>query len=524
MEQQGFYKAGLYLRLSQDDGQAGDSSSIQNQKAMLEKHCNEQGFNIIDVYIDDGYSGVNFNRPDFQRLLNDIDDKRINLVLTKDLSRLGRDYIQTGYYTEIFFPNNGIRYIALNDNVDTIRQDNDIAPFKNILNDMYARDLSRKIKSAKRQQALKGDFMSGQTPYGYKHDPTDKHKLVIDEEPAEIIKEIFRLAMTGLGVIHITKQLRERRIMSPGYYKAKQGDTRFYRWVLYKPEHQWGVTTVQKIVRDRVYVGDMVNRKYETKNYKTKKRTPVPRDQRIVVENTHKAIIDRYTFNRVQDLIDCRHRVKKHDHENLFKRILFCDECGYRLHMAVDGNRVYYNCTNPWTKPERCRRSHYINHKNLYNIVFSRLKDLVKTVNNDDFIAELSKNVESADKKEKVLADKSRIETRLRVLDRMLQKLYEDFICEQLEVNNYQKLLMKYQAEQKTLGEQLKTVEAELSKERDQMEGLNKLKETVNRFFNFEKLTSEMLHQLIDRIEIGHAELIDGEKRQNVNIVYRFVG
>ena len=228
MEQQGFYKAALYCRLSLDDGQAGDSTSIQTQKAMLEKFCREQGFIIHGYYVDDGYSGLNFNRPDFQRLLNDIDDKKINLVITKDLSRLGRDYIQTGYYTEVFFSDRNVRYIALNDNVDTIRQDNDIAPFKNILNDMYARDLSRKIKTAKRQMAFQGLYFSGQTPYGYIQDPTNKRRLIIDEEPAEVVKEIFRLAMTGMGSTKIAEELKARKITNPSTYKIKNGSTRYF--------------------------------------------------------------------------------------------------------------------------------------------------------------------------------------------------------------------------------------------------------------------------------------------------------
>jgi len=344
MEQQKLYKAGLYCRLSQDDGQAGDSSSIQNQKAMLKDYCKRQGFAIVDFYVDDGYSGVNFNRPDFQRMLNDIEIGKVNLVITKDLSRFGRDYIQTGYYTEMLFPEKGVRYISMNDNVDTLRQDNDIAPFKNILNDMYSRDLSRRIRSSKRQQALRGDFLSGQTAYGYKLDPANKHKLIVDPEAAEIVKEIFRLAMTGLGAPVITKQLREREIISPGYYKAMNGDTRFNRYQ--KSKYQWGMSTIRAILRDRVYVGDMVNHKCQALYYKTKKRTVVPKEQRIIVENTHEAIIDRDTFNRVQELVTCRHNTKKHNVDNLFKRIMFCDECGYRLAMAHHNGRVWYNCVN----------------------------------------------------------------------------------------------------------------------------------------------------------------------------------
>ena len=516
------FKAAIYCRLSQDDGQTGDSSSIQNQKAMLQDYCKRQGFKIVDFYVDDGYSGVNFNRPDFQRMLNDIEIGKVNLVITKDLSRFGRDYIQTGYYTEVLFPEKGIRYISLNDNVDTARQDNDIAPFKNILNDMYSRDLSRRIRSSKKQQALRGDFLAGQTAYGYKLDPTNKRKLIIDPEAAEIVKEIFRLAMTGLGAPQITHRLRDQNIMSPGYYKAKQGDTRFYRWILKKPENQWGFSTIRAILRDQVYIGNMVNHKCQAIHYKTKKRTVVPKDQRIIVENTHEAIIDRDTFNRVQDLVTCRHHSKKHDIDDMFKRIMFCEECGYRLSMAHHKGRIWYNCVNRW-KTGRCTRSHYIGYKNLYNIVYENLKKMFKAVNSGELVEKLNANVNYDNKKDKIVAEKGRIERRLPILDIMLQKLYEDYVCGHLTVDNYEKLLCKYQEEQKSLKEQLMTINTELLKETDQTENLRKLKEVVNRFLNFRKLNSTLLHELIDRIEVGHAEIVDGQNQHNINIIYRFI-
>jgi len=524
MEQQGFYKVGLYLRLSQDDGQAGDSSSIQTQRAMLEKYCREQGFNIIDIYIDDGYSGLNFNRPDFQRLLNDIDDKKINLVIMKDLSRLGRDYIMTGYYTEIFFPDRNVRYIALNDNVDTIRQDNDIAPFKNILNDMYARDLSRKVKTAKRQQMYQGLLVTGQVRYGYKKDPTNKSRLVIDPEPAEVVREIFRLAMTGMGVIKIANELGARKILNPAAYKTKNGFPWFRNIAEIKNEYKWSYNTIHGIIRDTVYVGDMENHKYEVKNYKTKKLTIVSKDQRIVVQNTHEAIIDRATFDRVQDLLTFRHRTRKHNYTNLFKSILFCAECGYRMSLNKNRERFFYFCQNRVIRPERCTRPHYINYKELYAIVSDRLKKVFSALESDKLLSELNIERQAENKNDKALAEKAKIEKRLTVLDRMLKMLYEDYACEKLEIGNYQKLLAEYQAEQKTLNEQLKAVNAELSKESDQSENLRKLKETAEQFLNFEELTTNMLHQLIDRIEIGHTEIIDGKKRKNINIVYRFIG
>ncbi len=238
-------RAGLYCRLSKDDDQQGDSVSIATQRAILSAHCQEQGYEIYDVYIDDGFSGLNFDRPDFQRLISDIKAGKVNLVLTKDLSRLGRDYIMTGYYSEIFFPTQGVRYIALNDNYDSNNPENDIAPFKNILNDMYAKDISRKVKSAKRQQARDGKFIGGQAPYGY---VIKKHKLMVDPEAAKVVHLIFELASQGLGEVEISKQLELRKIETPGNYKEQQGfiDSSFYREK--QQPYRWNARTVHNMV------------------------------------------------------------------------------------------------------------------------------------------------------------------------------------------------------------------------------------------------------------------------------------
>lgn len=298
------YKTAIYCRLSLDDGSLGESGSIQTQKMMLEKYCRDNNFTIKEVYIDDGYSGLNFDRPAFKRLTADIESGNINLVITKDLSRLGRDYLQTGYYTEQYFPLHNVRYIAVNDGVDTLIDNNDIAPFKNILNDMYAKDTSRKVKTAKRLLMQKGLYMAAQPPYGYKKDPNDKNHLVIDEEAAKVVRLIFDLALTNVGVVKITRELNKRGIMSPSIYKANNGDSRFTKLTSTRRQmfknyniESWNTNTVGSILRDVVYVGDMENHKYEVKNYKTKKCTKVPKEEHIIA---------RSDFEHVQELI--KHR------------------------------------------------------------------------------------------------------------------------------------------------------------------------------------------------------------------------
>ena len=528
MEQNGLKRAALYCRLSQDDGQACESSSIQTQKLILEQYAKEKGFFIQDCYVDDGYSGLNYDRPSFQRLLNDIDAGKIDIVITKDLSRLGRDYIQTGYYTEIYFANKNIRYIAVNDGIDTAKSDNDIAPFKNILNDMYAKDLSRKVKTAKRQRMKKGYYISSQPPYGYKPNPENKKELIIDEEAAQTVREIFGLALKGYGVVNIAKELTAKKILIPSAYKAMRGDTRFKtttRWKRYKDEYTWCNPTLLKILRDRVYVGDMEGHKYEVKNYKTKKRIRVPSEQHIIVENTHEPIIAREDFDQVQSLISARHKASKYNYPNIFKSVLFCSECGYRLTIAKKGERYVYRCMHRFKEPDKCKRYNYIYYDDLYEIVEERIRKLTKKLRDDNNLIEKIQNkVVSKDVQVRTEKEVIKIEKRLKALDKILRKLYEDYASEELNVENYQRMLNEYQREQETLLMRKNEIATRLTKESDIIANFKKLKEATEQFLDFEQISANMLNQLIERIEICPPQKINGEIRQGINIIYRFIG
>ena len=292
------YTAGLYLRLSMDDEQAGESASIGTQRAILLDHCQKQGYPVHKIYIDDGYSGLNFNRPDFQNMLEDIESGKINMVITKDLSRLGRDYIMTGYYSEIYFQTKGVRYIALADDIDTLKGHNDIAPFKNILNDMYARDISKKVKNAKHQRAKQGLFIGSQTPYGYMRNPDTKGCLIIDSEAAEVVREIFSLAEQGLGNVAIAKELKKRKIVTPSFYKHQHGNVQYsnYPAVRDGDPYNWCHGTIDQILNNPVYTGVLVSLKTETTDCKTKRRITVPMEQRIITPNAHEAIVTQAQF------------------------------------------------------------------------------------------------------------------------------------------------------------------------------------------------------------------------------------
>lgn len=529
MEHMGLNNAAIYCRFSKDDGQIADSSSIQTQKSMLERYCHEQGFAIVDVYADDGYTGLNYDRPDFNRMLTDIDNGRVNTVITKDLSRLGRDYIQTGYYTEFYFPRKKVRYIAVNDNIDTNKEDNDIAPFKNILNDFYSRDLSRKIKSAKRQRAYSGYFISAQTPYGYKVDPANKNRLAIDDEPARVVREMFRLALAGNSTVQITKILTERKIPTPSAYKVCNGDTRFTRQLETNGEFTWCNGTVQTILRDRVYAGDMENHKYEVVNYKTKEYRAVPKEQHIIVENTHEPLVIRDDYNRVQELIKQRHKPKKHNFGNVFKSLVFCKSCGYRLTFTFKYNRKgettfpYLVCRGRYKDSEACPKYNQVYYDALYDEVLKRIRAVAKGLDDGSLLQSVNKRLKKQIKTDKLEAEKVKINARFSSLGKITKQLYEDYACGKLDIDSYQAFLSDYQNEQKQLSQRLNAIETELNQKDEYTENLQKLSTVIKEYLNIEKLTANMLNQLVERIEVGYPEAIDGEIQQEINIIYRFI-
>ncbi len=523
------YSAAVYCRLSKDDEQAGESVSIETQKLMLEDFCHERGFSIYEIYADDGYSGLNFNRPAFTRLLEDIDGGKINLVITKDLSRLGRDYIQTGYYTDVYFSRKRVRYIAVNDGIDTSREDNDIAPFKNILNDMYAKDLSRKVKSAKRQRAYKGYYISAQAPYGYKVDPTDRNRLIVDDEAATVVKEIYHLALAGNSLSQISRILTARQIITPGVYKAQNGDTRFSRYQQGKDSlFGWCYQTVRAILRDQVYTGDMVNHKVEVINYKTKECARVPKEQHIVVADRHEPLVSREDYERVQTLISLRHRPKKHNFDNVFKDLTFCAECGRRMTLMMkplkSGPTPLIRCTNHYSNPEQCKQNHYIYYDALYAEVLKRIRDIAGRMESGELLECICKKTAKHVKADKLIAEQAKINKRLTVLKKIIKKLYEDFASDLLDSDSYHSMLTEYTQEQKQLTAKLAIIETELNSTENDEQNVQKLKAILDEFLNVETLTANMLNRLIERIEIGHTVKVDGCHEQEISIVYRFIG
>ena len=376
------YHAGIYCRLSKDDDRPGESMSIETQRSMLMDYCEKNKYAVYDFYIDDGFTGTNFERKDFQRLLNDIDAGLVNMVLTKDLSRLGRDYIQMGYYTEIYFPSKGIRYVALNDGYDSESSTNDIAPFMNILNDMYARDISRKVKAAKYQRAKKGFFTACEAPYGYKK--ASGH-LAIDPEAAQTVQLIFELAAEGMGEVRISQELHVRGVLCPSAYKvANSLDTNSRKAVKPGLECVWQPHSIGLMLRNRVYLGELRSHRTEVVNHKTRQLRKVPETEQIIVQHAHPPIIEEALFQRVQQIRSSHACPATLTRENVFRGLLFCSCCGHPLSIAHRKLKYreedLYRCMRHYYVPDECPKTHAIYRDALSDFVLSQIQALAKSM------------------------------------------------------------------------------------------------------------------------------------------------
>lgn len=386
MQQPTTFQAGLYLRLSKDDERQGESVSIETQRSILTDYCLEHSYTIYKEYIDDGYSGLNFDRPGFRDLLEDVERGVINMVITKDLSRLGRDYIMTGYYAEIFFSVKGVRYIALTDGVDSFNGTNDILPFKNILNDMYARDVSQKVKTAKHQRAKQGLFIGAQAPYGYCKSDDAPNRLLPDAEAAQVVKTIFSLAESGLGNIAIAHELSAREIVTPAVYKFRRGDKRFARYpsVAQEKPFDWCSGTVGQILNNRVYLGELISLKTESVNYKTKQRIRVPDAKRIITTAAHEPLVSHAQFEHIKQIRAKRFCPANAKRYNLFRGKLFCECCGHPLVLSKKTLKYretdIYFCMYHYKHPEVCAKTHRVYHEMLYSYVLSQIRTFAKNM------------------------------------------------------------------------------------------------------------------------------------------------
>ena len=522
----------LYCRLSRDDGTESESNSISNQRALLQQKAKEYGLTNTRCYVDDGFTGTNFNRPGFQQMLEDIDFGYVSTVMVKDLSRLGRDYVSVGHYTDIYFPEHNVRFIAVNDMVDSADGENELAPFKNIMNEMYARDISRKCRSSHRLRGNMGIPLS-QPPYGYRKSPDTKGKWIIDPEPAKVVQRIFRLFLEGNGVETIAHMLQEDHVMIPLAYWFSQGLKRGGRRAHTDP-YRWNMNTVWKILHQQEYCGDVINFKTYSKSFKNKKRLENPEENWKVFHEVHEPIIDRDTFELVQNRLGkTKHRKPKPENgeKSIFTDLLYCADCGRKLwfHLNTARNIRFFSCSNyKGDYRGSCTKRHYIREDAIYQVVTLELRRLSAYLREDEeaFVELLSQETDK-----ELFAKRKHLESELQqallrndTVSQTVQKLYEDNVSGKVSDEWFLQLASRYETERMELKAKIGSIRDELSAMGTAQKGRDTFLAAVRRFMDMETLTAPLLQELIDRIEVHEVEGRGKNRTQRIVIYYRFVG
>ena len=528
------YNTALYLRLSRDDELQGESGSIQTQRMMLRQYAAEHGLTVVDEYIDDGWSGTNFERPSFQRMIDDIEDGKINCVVTKDLSRLGRNYILTGQYTEIYFPSKGVRYIAINDNVDTINGESELAPFLNILNEMHARQTSKKVKAAMHTRFANGAHYGAYAPLGYVKDPDKKGHLLIDPETRWIVEKIFDLCYRpriGFFWRRTGVDIGE----SPVSFIVQPAGGRYF-FLHQNPCNAGGSTPVyskvKSILKEETYIGHSIHNKQSNISFKNKKKVRKPQEEWYRVENTHEAIISEEVFQKVQELIASRRRKRRNGTTQIFAGLIKCADCGWSLAYGENKQNKnpygYYHCSKNGQGLRQCSM-HYIRYDVLYAYVLARLQywSMLAQKDEDKLLKRLlnASDRERNSAKKKQAAELKKAEKRKAEVDGLFAKMYEDWSAGRITEYNFNMLSEKYQNEQKELETKIRqlheTMEAAVQTAADAEKWIALMKQYVNPV----ELTAELLNTLIEKITVHEAvKGEDGSREQEVEIYYRFIG
>ena len=502
--------------------------------ADLRQYAAEHGLTVVDEYIDDGWSGTNFERPSFQRMIDDIEDGKINCVVTKDLSRLGRNYILTGQYTEIYFPSKGVRYIAINDNVDTINGESELAPFLNILNEMHARQTSKKVKAAMRTRFANGAHYGAYAPLGYVKDPDKKGHLLIDPETRWIVEKIFDLAVHGRGAASITRILVEEKVPTPGWLNYERYGTfaNIYAGAPAEKAYAWTIAQVKSILKEETYIGHSVHNKQSNISFKNKKKVRKPQEEWYRVENTHEAIISEEVFQKVQELIASRRRKRRNGTTQIFAGLIKCADCGWSLAYGENKQNKnpygYYHCSKNGQGLRQCSM-HYIRYDVLYAYVLARLQywSMLAQKDEDKLLKRLlnASDRERNSAKKKQAAELKKAEKRKAEVDGLFAKMYEDWSAGRITEYNFNMLSEKYQNEQKELETKIRQLhemmEAAVQTAADAEKWIALMKQYVNPV----ELTAELLNTLIEKITVHEAvKGEDGSREQEVEIYYRFIG
>ncbi|MBE6749172.1 MAG: DUF4368 domain-containing protein [Ruminococcaceae bacterium] len=522
----------IYCRLSRDDGTESESNSIGNQKKLLLQKAKELKFTNTKCYVDDGYTGTNFNRPGFQAMLEDIEMGYVTTVMVKDLSRLGRDYVSVGHYTDNFFPEHNIRFIAVNDMVDSNDGDNEIAPFKNIMNEMYARDISRKVRCSHRIRGNLGEPLS-QPPYGYMKDPQNKKKWVVDPEAAEVVKSIFMMCIEGKGNETIARILQEKKVLVPMAYWQSKGLNKGGKKTQPDP-YKWCKSTIQKILAQQEYCGDVINFKTYSKNFKNKKRLLNPEENWKIFKNVHEPIIERDTFETVQKMnAKAKRRAPnpKYAEKNMFCGLLYCADCGSPLWFNVNHPNTdikYFMCSNYKGRRGTCEGTHYVRADSLEHIVMLELRNLASFLVEDEEafaeILEVKTNKIIMEQRKFLESSIDKATARTKEVAIMYEKLFEKHINGIVKEESFMQLSQKYETERDELKVKIKKYEEELS----EIENLRTSKEqftmAIRKFMQMATLTPALLKELIEKIEVHSIEGKGKNKTQKIIIHYRFIG
>ena len=519
----------LYARLSKDDDLVGDSNSIVHQKEILAKYAKEHGFTNIEFYVDDGFSGTNFNRPDFQRMMADAEEGKISTVIVKDMSRFGRDYIMVGYYTEIYFSKLDIRFIAINDNVDSnIQTENDLTPFKNVFNEWYARDTSKKIRAVFKAKGNSGKHLSTNPPFGYKKDPNDKDKWIIDDEAAATVRRIFQMYVDGYRISEIGHKLTEEKVETPILYYMNRGIKTNARSEY--PEI-WDLMSIKYILSQTAYAGHTVNFQTAVKSYKTKKQVNLPRNQWVIFRNTQEAIIDEKTFETVQQMRKAKRARTKYNEPNMFSGLLYCADCGNHLTIQrVARNRKMdnFSCATYRKKKKGLCSCHRILVSDLETIVKEDLQKVCEYVflHEKEFTDEYlsGSKRETVKFQAKTKAELKRLSERQEEIGKIIRKLYEDNVNGRITDERFDFLAKSYEDEGNELKTKIQEFKNALASSVQDEEKLSKFLKVVKSYTEIEELTPEILNSFIEKIYIGETEKYDGRKMQEVEIIYKFIG
>jgi len=520
----------LYCRLSRDDELQGDSNSIVNQKNILSKYAKENGFKNTQYIVDDGYSGTNFNRPGWNDLIALVEENKIGTIIVKDMSRLGRDYLKVGFYTEVMFVEKNIRFIAINNGIDSANQtDSDFTPFLNIINEWYAKDTSKKIKAVMKAKGESGKTLTTIPPFGYMKSPVDKTQWIVDEPAAETVRKVFNLCMNGYGPSQIAKILREEKVLTPAAYWQSIGRTTN----LPTPEnpYRWVADTISTMLEKKEYLGHTVNFKTYKQSYKSKKKLHNPEEKQLIFENTHEAIIDVDTWELVQELRKNKRRPTRTGKSNMFSGIAYCADCGQKLYYCTskyfESRQDHFVCSTSRKGKEECS-AHFIRATILEQGVLAHLKYVIGTVASyeNKFRGVLGAKQKAEVKKELSTKKKllSRSESRIKELDVLFQRIYEDNVSGKISDEKFEMLSANYETEQAELKNLIENLSAEISETEEQSDNVEKFISKVHKYFDLQELTPSVLNDMVKRVYVNAPQTIDGKRTQEIDIVYDLVG